>query len=83
MKIVIEAETEEEKKQFPELKTFDKVFEFALTGRLVKDGIAEISFSHLHLQDSSVLCGRLFELIERLRLMGIRNEFYSHFNKSN
>jgi hypothetical protein len=67
MKIVIEPENEDEKKQFPKNLEFNNVFEFAFTGRRYKQEVFKEDFSHLHVADNYKLRSMLFELIERLR----------------
>jgi len=68
MKITIEPENEKEEQEL-EGKTvkWEKVFEFAITGGHIHEGMFERSFSHLHVSDKFVLIGKLFENIERLR----------------
>ena len=65
MKITIEAENEDEKKQM-ETKVYENVFEFAIIGRHIREKIHEDTFSHLHVADVCVLKGKLHELLARL-----------------
>jgi len=67
VKITIEAETEEEKKKFPEPEITTKVYEFALAGRYTKQKLFNESFTKLYISDKYILEGKLFELIARLR----------------
>lgn len=67
MKITIEAETEGEKKQFPEKKVIENIFEFAVIGRYIKNKMFDDTFSHIHVTDKCILEGKLHELIARLK----------------
>lgn len=67
MRITIEPENDDEKKQFPEKKIIENAFEFALIGRAIKQKMFENTFSHLHVADKYILEGKLCELLARLR----------------
>jgi len=66
MKITIEAEVEQEKKNLKKPIIYNKVFEFALIGTATKQDIIPYSVAHTH-GDPFVLIGKLEELKERLR----------------
>lgn len=66
MKIILEPEPAD-LKQFPEKRVIENVFEFAITGRFLKQRLYVDTFSHLHIQDKFILEGRLHELLSRLR----------------
>lgn len=67
MRITIEAETTEEKKQFPDKKVIENIFEYGLIGRYIKQKLFQDTFSYLHIADKYVLEGKLYELISRLK----------------
>lgn len=67
MKIIIEPETDEEKKEFGEKKIVQNVFEFGLIGRQIRQKMFENTFSFLHITDKCILEGKLCELKARLR----------------
>ena len=69
MRITIEPETKEEKKQIKEAKVIEQVFEFAITGRFIKKPCGCVQdFSHLHTgADKIVLLNKLSELKDRLK----------------
>jgi len=66
MRIRIDPETEEEKKEIDSMD-FKSVSQFAICGTRQDFRKVDLAFSHVHIIDSFVLSGRLFELIERLR----------------
>lgn len=68
MKIIIVPDSREERKILGKDKLeYLNVFEFALTGRCMRQKLLEGNFSHLHIADKFVLMGKLEELKERLR----------------
>lgn len=66
MKITLEPETDDEKKQYSETLVFEKVFEFCLAGSLMQSQIVPQDFNHTH-GDSYKIFGRLAEMQERIR----------------
>ena len=67
MKIIIEAQTEQEKKTFGKKIILGSVFEFGIIGRHIEKKLFESTFSHLHVADKCILEGKLYELIARLK----------------
>lgn len=69
MKITIETDNDEEKKQLSNPIIFEKVIEFGIVGEYIKGGLYPSPFSHVHInpKDTIPLREKLFGLIERLR----------------
>jgi len=67
VKVIVQAETEEEKTQIPDALVFDNCVDFVVCGRKLNAFGAEESFSHRHIADRCWLIGKLFETIERIR----------------